>query len=140
MVTKTKSQRRSDEEWLQIISECRQSGLAYKAWCKQHDISQSTFYSAVSRLRKKACAVPESFGTVQQTLDLTSHQDVVQINLCEKHCFSHGNEEAQSQSAAHPDNPYMIELTTGSISFKISNGADMSLLDQLLRLTGVIPC
>lgn len=52
-----KYQSRSDEEWLQIINECRRSGLSDSQWYKQHDIREYTFFCAVGRLRKKVYAM-----------------------------------------------------------------------------------
>lgn len=52
--------RRSQQEWLQFITECRQSGMADNAWCDQHRTPLSSFYNAVTKLRKNACAIPES--------------------------------------------------------------------------------
>ena len=72
---------RSLDEWMDLVTECRQSGLTDAAWCNEHGISPSCFYNAVTRLRKKACQIPESAGKAS-TLDLTSHkQDVVQITI-----------------------------------------------------------
>ena len=51
--------RRSSEEWMSLITSCRQSGLSDAAWCEQNGISASCFYNAVSRLRKKACRIPD---------------------------------------------------------------------------------
>ena len=66
--------RRSREEWLQLITECRQSGLADNAWCAQNNIPLSSFYNAVTRLRKKACVIPETAVSSDNTyaLDFTS--------------------------------------------------------------------
>lgn len=33
----------SDEKWLDLISECRSSGLSDKDWCMEHQIGISTF-------------------------------------------------------------------------------------------------
>ena len=30
---------RSLDEWMQLVTECRQSGLTDAAWCHEHDIS-----------------------------------------------------------------------------------------------------
>ena len=46
--------RRSMEEWMELVTECRQSGLTDAAWCHEHGISPSCFYNAVTRLRKRA--------------------------------------------------------------------------------------
>ena len=50
---------RSDQEWLELIQECRASGLSVRSWCQTHSISIKTFYNKVSYLRKKSCDIPE---------------------------------------------------------------------------------
>ena len=86
--------KRSMEEWMDLVTECRQSGLTDAAWCHEHGISPSCFYNAVTRLRKRACQIPEPVGKAN-TLDLTSHkQDVVQIAI----------EPELSPAEAIPDN------------------------------------
>lgn len=72
---------RSLDEWMELVTECRQSGLTDAAWCNEHGISPSCFYNAVTRLRKRACKIPDP-APKASTLDLTSHkQDVVQIAI-----------------------------------------------------------
>ena len=44
---------RSLDEWMELVTECRQSGLTDAAWCNEHGISPSCFYNAVTGLRKK---------------------------------------------------------------------------------------
>lgn len=51
---------RSLKEWMDLVIECRQSGLTDAAWCNEHGISSSCFYNAVTRLRKKDCQIPDS--------------------------------------------------------------------------------
>lgn len=72
---------RSLDEWMELVTACRQSGLTDAAWCHENEISPSCFYNAVSRLRKRACEIPEP-SVKDSTLDLTSHkQDVVRIAI-----------------------------------------------------------
>lgn len=74
---------RSLDEWMELVTQCRQSGLTDAAWCNEHGIfSPGCFYNEVIHLRKKACQVPEPAGKAS-TLDLTSSpkQDVVQIAI-----------------------------------------------------------
>lgn len=52
-MTQIRAKCRSQEEWLQLIQECRSSGLTDRTWCEQHGIMVSSFYNAVKRLRKK---------------------------------------------------------------------------------------
>lgn len=58
-----RNKRKTDEEWLTLIQECRSSGFSDRAWCEQNGISINTFYNTVTRLRKKACMVPEAAGS-----------------------------------------------------------------------------
>lgn len=51
---------RSDQEWLELIQECRTSGLTDREWCRMHSISINTFYNKISGLRKKACEIPRT--------------------------------------------------------------------------------
>lgn len=46
------------DERINTIQKCRTSGLGYKDWCEQHGIPISTFYTKITRLRRKACEIP----------------------------------------------------------------------------------
>lgn len=127
------STRRSDNEWLQIIQECRQSGMSDSSWCEQHDIRISSFYNAVTRLRKKACDIPEKNKSAC-ALDLTSRQDIVQIDICPDSCPETDAPAAPLTSGMYLDNPHTIELSMDGILLKISNSADPALLGQVIRL------
>ena len=72
-MSKKRASGRSLDEWMDLVSECRQSGLTDAAWCNEHGISPSCFYNAVTRLRKKACQIPDP-APKASTLDLTSHK------------------------------------------------------------------
>lgn len=41
------------DEWMDLVTECRQSDLADAAWCNEHRIFPGCFYNEVTRLRKK---------------------------------------------------------------------------------------
>lgn len=72
----------SDEKWLDLISECRSSGLSDKDWCMEHQIGISTFYYHVKRLlcclaharRKFFDAVPKGRQKRIRLLDINSEQ------------------------------------------------------------------
>ncbi|MDD2959037.1 MAG: IS66 family insertion sequence element accessory protein TnpB [Lachnospiraceae bacterium] len=68
--------RRTDEEWLAIIDDCRLSGLSDRNWCQEHDISLSSFYYTIRRLRKKACRIPES-----SSIPVAKKQEIVQLDF-----------------------------------------------------------
>ena len=109
---------RSLEEWMDLVIQCRQSGLTDAAWCNEHGISPSCFYNAVTRLRKKACQIPDPAGK-SSTLDLTSHkQDVVQIAI----------EPEDSPAGLIPDT---IEIEAKGFLIRISNDVQPALLKIL---------
>ena len=73
--------RRSDEEWLNIIKECRTSGLCDKAWCQDHGIQPSKFYYHIRRLRAKACEITERDNDPH---NLQQIQEIVPISFPEQ--------------------------------------------------------
>ena len=68
--------RRTDKEWLDLIQECRSSGLSDKCWCQEHHIHTSNFYYQIRRLRQKACEIPEPSHSA-----LPGKQEVVQLSF-----------------------------------------------------------
>ena len=74
-----RASKRSLDDWMEMVTACRQSGMTDADWCAEHEIAPSSFYNAVTRLRKQACQIPDPIKKVS-TLDLTSRkQDVVRI-------------------------------------------------------------
>ena len=123
---------RSLDEWMELVTECRQSGLTDAAWCNEHGISPSCFYNAVTRLRKRACQIPDPVGKAS-TLDFTSHkQDVVQIaiepeNSPEELLPHAGN------SSVYLDNSHTIEIEAKGLLIRMSNDIQPVLLKVLLN-------
>ena len=68
--------RRTDEEWMGLIQECRASGLSDKCWCEEHHIHTSNFYYQIRRLRKMACEIPEPARSFP-----AGKQEVVQLSF-----------------------------------------------------------
>lgn len=133
---------RSQREWMELITQCRQSGLSDSEWCHINGIPASTFYNAVSRLRKKACEIPEASLATAQTLDLTARQDVVRIDIEPEQAHSREVSAAPVQSAEpipsmmgsvqHLDNSHTIEILMPELSVRIHNQADPSLVAALM--------
>lgn len=124
---------RSLDEWMELVTECRQSGLTDAAWCNEHGISPSCFYNAVTRLRKRACQIPDPVGKAS-TLDLTSHkQDVVQIaiepEISPAELIPNGR-----NSSMHLDNSHTIEIEANGIHIRVSNSVHPFLMEALLKI------
>lgn len=105
---------------MDLVTECRQSGLTDAAWCNEHGISPSCFYNAVTRLHKKACQIPDPVGKASN-LDLTSHkQDVVQIAI-EPEPSPAELIPDNGSSSVHLDNSHTIEIQADGSLIRMSN-------------------
>lgn len=123
----------SAKEWMQLITECRQSGLSDKDWCAANGINISTFYNAVTQLRRKAYQIPEREQEKGIVHDLTAKSlpDVVPVSIIPEDktpCAVPALQEA----AAHHDNSHMVQITTGNLSVQLCNGTDPALVGQIL--------
>lgn len=69
---------------MDLIQECRTSGLSDKDWCEQHGIPVSSFYNKISGFRKKACDLPRTQKSVihnpQQVVPLEITEEPVRCN------------------------------------------------------------
>ena len=111
--------RRSLDDWMELVTECRQSGLTDAAWCEAQGISPSCFYNAVSRLRKRACQIPDPIGKAS-TLDLTSHkQDVVQIAI-EPELSPAELFQDERSSSMYLDNSHTIEIEAKGLTIRMN--------------------
>ena len=130
-MSKKRASGRSLDEWMELVTECRQSGLTDAAWCNEHGISPSCFYNAVTRLRKKACQIPDPVGKAS-TLDLTSHkQDVVQIAI-EPEPSPAGLIPDNGNRPMHLDNSHTIEIEADGLLIRMSNEIKPVLLKMLM--------
>lgn len=132
---------RSDEEWMQLITACRQSGLSDKEWCVANGIVVSSFYNAVVRLRKKACQIPDREQSNVRIHDLTaaSLPDVVPVSIIPEGKAFHAAPALQD-AAAHYDNSHMVQITAGNLSVQLCNGTDPALVGQILSFLVNQPC
>lgn len=116
MVQKVQSQpRRTEQEWLKLIQECRTSGMSDKNWCEQHHIQRSSFYYHIRRLRDRACAIPEASLPV-----VRGKQEVVQIQFLDSDPFP-----VDTPTLNNPleISDTVIRLTVHGIRIEITNAA-----------------
>ena len=109
---------RTDQEWLELITACRTSGLNDKDWCEQNAIPISTFYNAIRRLRKRACEIPTPSGH-KSIIDLTASPDVVKVDIVDE-----GGELSLPAPIRHLDNPYTIEVQIDRMTMRLTNDVD----------------
>ena len=113
----TKAQK--DQYWLDCIQKCRVSGLSDYAWCHQHNVSTSSFYYNIKRLRRKASVVPASVPKVVEK------QEVVPV---------HYNELSETKvlNPNHPSDSIAICLEFHGVVMAISNDADAAVIRATL--------
>ena len=128
MNDKVRNARRTDQEWMDLIQECRTSGLGDKDWCEQHGIPIGSFYSKITRLRKKACAIPAANHRV-----IRETQQVVPLQIVDEVPEIYQDERTTSSAPPSPVilkiNGYCIEISNQAARDTIFN--TLSVLQQL---------
>lgn len=119
-----KKSSRSDEEWLQLIQECRSSGMTDRVWCAEHQIAFSTFYYHVQDLRKKARDLPEP---VRKGRDIL--QEVVPVAIIE---------DEISHPVNWPKVTTAVRLQMNDICVEITNNANADTIRNTLLAIGQI--
>ena len=123
MLQNHRQPRRTDQDWMNLIQECRTSGLSDKDWCEQHSVLISTFYTKISRLRKKACDIP----TVQSHV-VSNPQQVVPLEIIDEQPLACEN---QADIGAMPHVPAVV-LNIHGCSIEIANHAAKETIINIL--------
>ncbi len=110
-------------DWFPIINKCRTSGLSDHQWCKENDISYSTFYYHVRRLKKEACELPTS----ARKCTVPMEQEVVQLNF--ETIDESAYEMETSESFATP----AITLRINNVHLHISNSANATVISNTIQ-------
>ena len=119
--------RRTDQEWINLIQECRTSGLGDKDWCEQRGIPISTFYTKITRLRRKACEIPAAKHRI-----VRESQQVVPLPIIDevlKPCWNGDPDVRTSPAVILKINDYSIEISNHAARDTILN--TLSVLQQL---------
>lgn len=78
-----RNDRRSKQEWTELIHECHTSGMTASAWCEQHSIPQKSYANALSRLVRESLVesvYPDrSAKQSQEVVDISSAAGTVAI-------------------------------------------------------------
>jgi hypothetical protein len=135
MASQLRAKNRSLDEWMDLITECRRSGLCDADWCKKNGIHPSSFYNAVSKLRRKACSLPERTAN-HNVVDLTaSNPDVVQFSIIPDKPQAPAMPASMSMKPeANLDNSHTIEIAVSGSYVRLKNDADPMLLQQVITI------
>ena len=128
-----KAKRMSYDEQIQLIMECRQSGLSDYHWCQMHNINPGTFYNWISRMKKRGITLPESSRRGQCTT--TSVQEVVKPELVQKEKVVPLN-NVSSCNSYPAANDVAFEVVTHSATIRVFQSTDRQMLEDLFRCLG----
>lgn len=120
---------RTDDEWMELITQCRRSGLSDERWCRDNDIPISTFYRHAKILRQKACDIPAHAGE-----NMFPKQEVVPVQVTdiqETLPVSNGIETHLSTPGNGVREP-AIRVHLGDVCIDVMNYADTALLSAVI--------
>lgn len=102
-------------EWIQMVSQCRNSGMTVSAWCAEHGINPKTYYY---RLKRVCEAIPE--GAEPAKLPMPQKEA--------KPVFAE-----VTPTGRHKGSDAAITVRFGSAEMKIHNGAVAETIEAALR-------
>lgn len=130
-----KIKRISTDEKLQLIMECRNSGLSDYQWCKRHDINPSTFYNWINRLHKKGNVIPEALPDRKKP---QFKQEVVKLELVhEDVSLSTKVNETMKTFENHTNTLNLaVEIVLENATVRFFHGIDQQLVETMLNCLG----
>ena len=127
------SKRVCKDDQIQLIMECRQSGLSDYQWCKQNGIHPGNFYNWVSKLRKQGYSFPDSQSKLTAVPNI---QEVVKVGLIQPQDSSPKVEQNVSLIEQADSLAVAAELLVGGVTLCLFNGADEKLIQSTLQCLG----
>ena len=127
----TADSRRTMEQWLDLITEARKSGLTDREWCRRNSINHYSFSSAIKRLRKNACKIPAR--TANDLVDFTNTtpmiQEIVKVGVRPEVLSQSYSSEAVNYS--QKDLP-AVEISFAGSDIRIYNNASSAIISSLI--------
>ena len=127
-----KRSNRTDQEWMDLIKECRSSGLTDKDWCDRHGITRSNFYYHLKKLRKQACEIPEASSSGKISL----RQEVVPVEIRDNDIPLPAVASDLTPHFPDPSTGTVICIRFRNVEIEIRNGADNDVIRNTLSAVG----
>ena len=130
------------DEQIQLIMECRTSGLSDYQWCAEKSINNSTFYNWVTRLRKLGYQFPDSAETVKHIPD--KHQ-IVKVNVLpqimeENSIIEHQNTPTLNSIGTVPNPSTAVEIQMAGATVRFFNHTNPEIIKYTLKCLGGNAC
>lgn len=117
--------KRTDQEWLDLICNCYNSGLKVRTWCVQHGITLKSFYYHTRQLRQKGFELPRRDALIPQ-----EKQEVVCVGISDD--AASGIPGRNRSLTDPPDNPAACVDFRG-FHIEISNHAAQDVVINIFR-------
>ena len=132
-----KYQKYTDEQKIQLINECRQSGYSDYQWCKTNGVSPSTFYKWINKFRNQVCQSSNS-----KVIKPSEKQEVVRVDIVDETVPTAINEN----SALVESNIYnascnnTLEINFNGLIIKANNDINPVLLSTIINTLRGLSC
>ena len=139
----SRAERVPEDRRIELINECRRSGLTDAEWCRQNGINPSTFYMWVSRCRKNCAAeklIRPASGDIQPQPVV---QEVVPVSIVpDDSSDEHTSLVSVTKEPVepYPDNSHEIEVVANGITIRIRNAASSAAIRRVFRHLKEIGC
>lgn len=98
-----KRMKRTDQEWFDLIRDCKTSSLKVKSWCEQHGITAKALAYHTRRLRQKGYTIPQRST---QTIPYEK-QEVICLDI------------PKSISVGRADGAPLVPWTTSAVALRL---------------------
>ena len=117
--------KRTDQEWFELIKDCKTSSLKVKTWCEQHGITAKALAYHTRRLRQNGYTIPQK---IAQTVPYEKHEIV---------CLNISQNLSGTKAAASALNPQavptmVLRLDFHGVQMDISNDAAQETITNTL--------
>ena len=109
------------EQWTNIIKECLASGMPKTTWCREHGISDKSFFYWQRILREEAylTTLEKPLAPAVKEISVPATTDFVEIKV--------NDQTNDPEVLFQPD----VVIRKGSVSIEISNTASEELLNKI---------
>ncbi len=102
-------------QWTEIVRQCRSSGQSVAVWCAENNVSITSYYYRLRRIREAACEALPS---------LSANSSIVPVNI-PVHTAEADSIDQESSSD--------IVVRMGTVTLEISNNASATLIETTFR-------
>lgn len=117
--------KRTDQEWFELIKDCKTSSLKVKTWCEQHGITAKALDYHTRRLRQNGYTIPQK---IAQTVPYEKHE-IVCLDLPQSISGTKAAASTLNPQAVHP---MVLHLDFHGVHMEISNDAAQETITNTL--------